>query len=103
MPYEELIPLNELQPQQVGYLWRIATDDPGILRYLGQRKLIPGQKITVLEIAPFKGPITIQVGDSGDASDAADDARQVFGVELATLLHLMLDKTPKDIRSGWRL
>lgn len=102
MPHEELVPLSELQPNQGGYLWRIATDDAHILRYLGQRKLIPGQKITVLDIAPFKGPITIQVGERGEASDAASDATQVFGVELATLLHVTLDKTPEDMRSGWR-
>lgn len=102
MPHEELVPLNALQPDQGGYLWRIATDDAHILRYLGQRKLIPGQKITVIDIAPFKGPITIQVGDRAEASDAAGDATQVFGVELATLLYVTLDKTPEDMRSGWR-
>jgi len=49
MPHEELVPLSELQPDQGGYLWRIATDDAHILRYLGQRNLIPGQKIRQLE------------------------------------------------------
>lgn len=102
MPYEKLIPLSELRVHQAGYLWRIATDDTHVLRYLGQQKLIPGQKITVLAMAPFKGPITILVGDSGDAVDAAGDSTQVLGAELATLLHMTLDKTPEDMRSGWR-
>lgn len=102
MPREVLVPLSELQTQQSGYLWRIATDDAGILRYLGQQKLIPGQKITVLAIAPFNGPITIQVGDNDDASAPTGNSTQVFGVELASLLHVTLDKTLADMRNGWR-
>lgn len=102
MPDEQLVPLSELRPQQAGYLWRIATDDAHILRYLEKRKLIPCQRITVIEIAPFKGPITLQVGDSSDTSDVTRDATQVLGAELATLLHVTLDKMPEDMRNGWR-
>jgi DtxR family Mn-dependent transcriptional regulator len=52
---------------------RVSDRDPEVLRYLDGLGLHPGAKITVLERAPFDGPITIRTGD----------ARQALGERLA--------------------
>jgi len=37
----------------------IATD---VLKYLQEKNILPGQKITVIEVAPLQGPLTLKVG-----------------------------------------
>lgn len=37
----------------------IATD---VLKYLQEKNILPGQKITVIEAAPLQGPLTLKVG-----------------------------------------
>lgn len=34
-----------------------------VLRYLQERKILPGQEIEVVEVAPLDGPLTIKVGN----------------------------------------
>ncbi len=41
-----------------------ATD---VLRYLQERKILPGQEIEVIEVAPLDGPLTLKVGNSNVA------------------------------------
>ncbi len=41
-----------------------AEGERGLLLYLEQRGLIPGAVVRVLEVAPFNGPIVLQVGDA---------------------------------------
>lgn len=33
-----------------------------LLEYLGERGVMPGAKVTVIEVAPLKGPLTLKVG-----------------------------------------
>ncbi|MEM7129999.1 MAG: metal-dependent transcriptional regulator [Chloroflexota bacterium] len=112
LPEETLFPITELPPSQSGFLWRIATDDARILRYLGQRNLTPGKRVTLVECEPFNGPVTIQVEIDGDetespsaeqslSSDETTGKVQILGAELAALLYITLEKEPDDMRSGW--
>lgn len=41
---------------------RVSDHDRELLRYLGKMGLIPSTKLKVVEIAPFQGPFTLQVG-----------------------------------------
>lgn len=110
LPAEELYPLPELHLNQSGTLWRIATSDPQILRYLGQRNLTPGKRLTLLRAEPFNGPVTLQIVDADDLNGPQTRQKlsgsevgqvQILGAELAALLHLSLDKMPDEMRSGW--
>lgn len=108
LPQETLHPLTELHVNQSGILWRIATDNASILRHLSQRHLIPGQHITLVDLAPFKGPVTIKLGDLSASftpipgTEATQiDTVQIIGNELADLLYVSLDKQREDMRSGW--
>jgi DtxR family transcriptional regulator, Mn-dependent transcriptional regulator len=51
----------------------VPDSDPALLRYLAELGLFPKRHITMVERAPFGGPLTVEV----------DGARHVIGVELA--------------------
>jgi DtxR family Mn-dependent transcriptional regulator len=54
--------LSDLEPGEVATISRVPDRDSEQLRYLGERGVVPGQTVTVLEILPFDGPIRVQVG-----------------------------------------
>ena len=57
------IRLSELTPGQRAYIAEVSDHDPELLRYLGDLGLFPEVEVTVLEVAPFDGPLTILVGE----------------------------------------
>jgi len=86
LPEEQLVSLRELQPGQYGVLRRVATSDARILRYLSQLRLVPGHTIKLIDMAPFNGPVTLEVRN--DDPDSA--LTQILGNELAEKLYLYL-------------
>jgi DtxR family Mn-dependent transcriptional regulator len=56
----DAVPGDQLRVQRVG---QRAESEPGLLQYLHQRGLVPGAVVTVVEVAPFNGPIVLQVGE----------------------------------------
>jgi len=53
---------------------QVAEDDEAMLAYLGSLGMFPGTKVRVCEVAPFKGPLMVEVGDATYAigRDVAD-------------------------------
>jgi DtxR family Mn-dependent transcriptional regulator len=63
LPPSSEIRLSELNPGQSAYISEVSDHDPELLRYLGDLGLFPEVEVTVLEVAPFDGPLTIRVGE----------------------------------------
>jgi DtxR family Mn-dependent transcriptional regulator len=63
LPPSSGIRLSELTPGQCAYISEVSDHDPELLRYLGDLGLFPEVEVTVLEVAPFDGPLTIRVGE----------------------------------------
>jgi DtxR family Mn-dependent transcriptional regulator len=82
MPVERLVSVLALHPGQAGVLRRVNSSDARVLRYLSQLMLIPGQKLKLIEAAPFNGPVTLEVLQE----DANSAFRQILGKELADKL-----------------
>ena len=57
------IPLTALEPGRPARVTRVSDDDADLLRYLSQLGLVPGVRLSVLERAPFGGPLHVQMGD----------------------------------------
>jgi len=57
----EHVSLAELEPRQTGRVVRVSDEDASRLRYLGELGLVPGARVTMLERAPFGGPIKLRV------------------------------------------
>jgi DtxR family Mn-dependent transcriptional regulator len=55
------VPLDDIRVGQGGHIARVDDDDPELLRYLGDLGIRPGAEVAVLDIAPFGGPIRLNV------------------------------------------
>lgn len=77
LPIQEGVPLPQLPPGQAAQIVRVNDQNSEKLRYLGQLGLYPGVHITVLECAPFGGPLRILTGI------APDQTEHMLGAELA--------------------
>jgi DtxR family Mn-dependent transcriptional regulator len=73
MPRVTHEPLSSLQPGATGTISQVSPTDPEVLRYLGERGLVPDAALEVVDKAPFEGPITVRLGK----------ASHVLGRELA--------------------
>lgn len=80
----EVVPLSSLETGGSARLARVRDEDPELLRHLDELGLRPGAAVTLLERAPFDGPLTIRVGGTRGA-------RRVLGVELAAQLQVLPD------------
>ena len=58
---KEAKPLSELRTGDQAIIERVSEEEPKLLQYLGTLGLLPDAKITIKEIAPFKGPMLVQV------------------------------------------
>lgn len=74
-------PLSTLEPGHRAVVSRIPNDADGdMLRYLGRLGLRPGAELTVTDVAPFEGPLTIEIG--GSSSVIGQKAAEAVLVEL---------------------
>jgi DtxR family Mn-dependent transcriptional regulator len=65
--------VGQLEPGQRAVVRQVPDGDPELLRYLAGLGLVPDAPVTVVDKAPFGGPVTLDVGG----------VRQALGVELA--------------------
>jgi DtxR family Mn-dependent transcriptional regulator len=84
MPEERLMCVWELAPGRQGILHRVDSSDARVLRYLSQLMLMPGRKIKLVDIAPFNGPVTLEMLHD----DEVTTTTQILGRELADKLYV---------------
>src|SRR5262245_58497325 len=65
----EGVPFSRLKPKTPAVVTHVSDRSAEKLRYLVSLGLIPGARVTVVERAPFRGPITLRVGGSRRAID----------------------------------
>lgn len=79
MPEIATRPLSEVEKGEKLMIGRVVDQDPELLRYLEEIGLIPGIEVEVIDVAPFKGPITLKL----------ERKKQVVGYEVAVNLFVM--------------
>jgi DtxR family Mn-dependent transcriptional regulator len=84
-PEENLQPITTLEPGQQGILQRVGSKEPSVLRYLSQLKLMPGREVRLVDLAPFNGPVTLELLNLSNG-DAQANPTQILGSELADTL-----------------
>ncbi len=82
MPTADHEPLSELQPGAAGVISQVSKSSPEMLRYLGERGLVPDAAVQVMEKAPFDGPITVRTRE----------ASHILGRELAQHIQVEADR-----------
>jgi DtxR family Mn-dependent transcriptional regulator len=55
--------LQALEPGASGRFARISDSDPGMLRFLAERGIRPGDSFEVVDKHPFDGPLFVRFGD----------------------------------------
>jgi DtxR family Mn-dependent transcriptional regulator len=104
MPDEKLMPVTALEPGQHGILQRVGSKEPSVLRYLSQLKLMPGCQVRLVDLAPFNGPVTLELlnltngngqdvngqNGSGQNGNHQSNPTQILGSELADNLFVQL-------------
>jgi DtxR family Mn-dependent transcriptional regulator len=65
--------LGELMSGDEAFILCVPDSDPALLRYLAELGLFPKRRVTIIERAPFGGPLTVEV----------DGERHAIAIELA--------------------
>lgn len=71
-------PLSNMQGGQRGKVTRVRDDDPALLRYLSELGIRRDIVITVVERAPFDGPLHVRVGKGGVQALGAQVTDNIF-------------------------
>jgi DtxR family Mn-dependent transcriptional regulator len=71
-------PLTDVSPGQTVFIRQVRDWETEELHYLRQLNLMPGTRVTVSTIAPFDGPLTLDV--DGQSVAIARDIAQKIGV-----------------------
>jgi DtxR family Mn-dependent transcriptional regulator len=59
--------LSDMEPGDAGVIRQVTDSTAEMLRYLGERGLVPDAPVKVMEKAPFDGPLTVRTGDAAHA------------------------------------
>jgi DtxR family Mn-dependent transcriptional regulator len=78
---DEITCLSELAEGSMTVVRRVPDSDPELLRYLATLGLVPAEEVTVVEQAPFDGPVTVEVRGSRHAIGRSLAAQIEVGVE----------------------
>ncbi|MEE9182629.1 MAG: metal-dependent transcriptional regulator [candidate division NC10 bacterium] len=78
------LPLSELTPGTAAVVKRVGDQDPAKLRYLATLGLFPQVRVTLLEKAPFGGPVSLEVGDTR-CTLGGEMARQIYVLPIEAL------------------
>ena len=63
VPEMASLSITNAQENESYLVGRVKDQDPELLRYLEKSGIIPGVKVTILEKAPFEGPVKIKLED----------------------------------------
>jgi len=78
---DRTVALCDLVAGATGLLVRVSDSDPGILRYLTDQRIALGDRVEVVDRAPFDGPLTVRVGGG----------EHTVGGRLATAIRVRVD------------
>ncbi|HEX6542970.1 MAG TPA: metal-dependent transcriptional regulator [Ktedonobacterales bacterium] len=76
--------LSALQPGDEAIVRRVSDDNSDMLRYLASLQLVPGARVTLLERAPFGGPLRLRIENADVFSEHA------VGSELADAVQVVV-------------
>ena len=62
LPVRDERPLTELAADEQALVARVPDRDAAFLRYLSELGIVPDAAVRVVEIAPFDGPVTLELG-----------------------------------------
>jgi DtxR family Mn-dependent transcriptional regulator len=61
MAEDRSTPLDRLEPGQRAIFVRVSDSDPGMLRFLGERGIAPGDRVELVRREPYGGPVVVAI------------------------------------------
>jgi DtxR family transcriptional regulator, Mn-dependent transcriptional regulator len=58
---DDSVALTEIEPGEDGIFTRVSDSDASMLRYLAERSIQPGAKLTIKSREPFGGPVIVEI------------------------------------------
>jgi DtxR family Mn-dependent transcriptional regulator len=86
-----LVAITQMKVGEGGELQRVGLTDSRVLRYLDRLDLTLGKTLHLLDVAPFRGPVTISFAHQNEQANPSE--KQIIGYELAEQLFVK----PKQI------
>ena len=80
---DEMVCLSDLEAGSMTVVRRVPDGDPELLRYLATLGLVPAEAVTVVDQAPFDGPVTVEVRGARHAIGRSLAAQIEVGMEHA--------------------
>jgi DtxR family Mn-dependent transcriptional regulator len=80
---DEMVCLSDLEAGSMTVVRRVPDGDPALLRYLATLGLVPAEAVTVVDRAPFDGPVTVEVRGTRHAIGRSLAAQIEVGLEHA--------------------
>jgi DtxR family Mn-dependent transcriptional regulator len=80
---DEPVSLSDLAAGSMTVVRRVPDSDPELLRYLASLGLVPAEEVTIVDQAPFDGPVTVEVRGSRHAIGRSLAAQIEVGTEHA--------------------
>jgi DtxR family Mn-dependent transcriptional regulator len=77
--------LSELSVGTSARVLAVSAVETEVSRYLQERSILPGQELTVLEVAPLQGPLTVKVNEKDVA----------VGLQIAQFVQVEIMSTPE--------
>lgn len=90
-PHSE--PLTNMTAGDELVVVEVDDDDPELLRYLGKIGLYPGTELTLMERAPFDGPLTLRLDDH--EHNLGYQASKAVQVAIRTEVPVVAEATPE--------
>jgi Fe2+ transport system protein FeoA len=60
--------LNEVSLGKTARVLAVNATETDVLKYLQERGILPGQELTVIEVAPLDGPLMLRLADGKDVA-----------------------------------
>lgn len=73
-------PLTELPAGERAIILCVPEDQPGVLTYLSELRMRPGEAIITEDVAPFEGPLTVRVAGTRQALGRNLASRIIVGL-----------------------
>jgi DtxR family transcriptional regulator, Mn-dependent transcriptional regulator len=73
---QKLGSLEALEEGEEAIVRRVPDGDPGLLRYLDELGLVPGRRVRLRTVAPFQGPVTVEI-DGRESAISRDLAARI--------------------------
>jgi len=63
IPEDTSLPLSRLERGRSAVFVRVSDSDDGMLRYLAEQGIAPGDRLEVVGTEPYGGPVQVRIGD----------------------------------------